>query len=86
MLTCREVSEKASRYLEADLPWRARLQMRLHLMMCRHCRRYVDQIARTVAMLRTLPPPPPEPGTEERVLAAVAAARAAKARGGEGGG
>ncbi len=82
MLTCRQVAENADRYLGADLPWRTRLQMRLHLMMCRHCRRYVDQIARTIAMLRALPAPPPEAGAEDRVLAAVARARAAKDRGG----
>lgn len=85
MLTCRQVTEDADRYLEADLPWRRRLQVRLHLVMCRHCRRYVDQLARTVAMLRALPAPPLEAGAEDRALAAVAAARAAKARGGDAG-
>lgn len=85
MLTCRQVTEDADRYLEADLPWRRRLQVRLHLTMCRHCRRYVDQLARTVAMLRALPASPPEAGAEDRALAAVAAARAAKARGGDAG-
>ncbi|MFG1260957.1 zf-HC2 domain-containing protein [Xanthobacter flavus] len=52
MLSCREVTEKASAYLDQELSWSARAQFRLHLMMCKHCRRYVDQLAKTVTLLR----------------------------------
>jgi anti-sigma factor RsiW len=44
MLSCREVVEDADRWIAGELPWRQRLAMRLHLSMCRHCRRYVHQL------------------------------------------
>ena len=40
MLNCREVSERASDFLDTELPWQVRLQMRFHLLMCRFCREY----------------------------------------------
>jgi hypothetical protein len=41
MLSCREVTERASDYLDRALPLRQRLAVRLHLFMCQHCRRYL---------------------------------------------
>ena len=76
MLTCRQLAMNASRYLDSDLPWRDRIGIRVHLMMCRHCGRYVDQLARTVSMLRATAEQAPGPGTDDRVIAAVRAARA----------
>lgn len=66
MLNCREVSERASDFLDATLPLRVRLQMRLHLLMCRICREYVRQMALVVGTLRRLPrnQPPAELQTE----------------------
>lgn len=52
MLTCRDLSEIATDYLEGDLGLRQRTAIQLHLLMCKHCRRYVDQLAKTVALLR----------------------------------
>ncbi|WDR02851.1 zf-HC2 domain-containing protein [Devosia algicola] len=52
MLTCREIGERASDYLDNDMNWRNRVSVRLHLMMCKHCRAYVDQLAKTVQLLR----------------------------------
>jgi predicted anti-sigma-YlaC factor YlaD len=55
MLNCREVTELASDYLDATLSWRARVQMGLHLWMCRYCREYVRQMALVVRTLGRLP-------------------------------
>jgi predicted anti-sigma-YlaC factor YlaD len=55
MLNCREVSERASDFLDAALPYRERLQVRLHLLMCRICREYVRQMTFVVRTLRRLP-------------------------------
>ncbi|TVR02319.1 MAG: zf-HC2 domain-containing protein [Deltaproteobacteria bacterium] len=44
MLKCREVYEIASDYIDGDLGRWARIQMRLHLAMCRHCSRLVRQL------------------------------------------
>ncbi len=43
-LTCREASELQSQSLEQPLPWRAQLGLRIHLLLCKWCRRYGEQI------------------------------------------
>lgn len=47
MLRCRELVEQADAYLADDLTKWQRIQFRLHLAVCRHCRRYVRQLKTT---------------------------------------
>ncbi|MGE3343491.1 MAG: zf-HC2 domain-containing protein [Vicinamibacterales bacterium] len=54
MLSCREVGGLSSDYLNRDLPWRRRLAVRLHLLMCEGCSRYYRQMKTTLALLRTI--------------------------------
>ncbi|MDP1731096.1 MAG: anti-sigma factor [Devosia sp.] len=68
MLTCREITELANGYLDRELPLLTRAQFRLHIIMCSHCRRYVDQLAKTVNMLKTLPHGTPPPDVEEKLV------------------
>jgi len=68
MLNCREVTESASDYVDAALPWRARLQVRMYLVMCRFCREYVRQVALVARMLRRLPAQEPSPEVTEDLL------------------
>lgn len=44
MLSCREAARLLSESLEEPLPFRRRLSLRFHVMMCRLCRRYGGQI------------------------------------------
>lgn len=44
MLKCREVSRIVATGEIEELPWMKRIEMRLHLMMCNHCREYLAQI------------------------------------------
>jgi hypothetical protein len=46
MLSCREIARLASEQMDsgAELPLGTRMSMRLHLMMCKYCSRYVRQI------------------------------------------
>ena len=60
MLTCRDMSERASEFLDGELPFTTRLGFRMHLLMCRHCRRYVEQLSRVVGALRGLAAPAPQ--------------------------
>ncbi len=46
MLKCREVVHDTDLLLAQELSWHRRLSLRLHLMMCHHCRRYVTQLRR----------------------------------------
>lgn len=52
MLTCREAVEQTDALLAGELTWRRRLSLRLHLFICRHCRRYFNQLRR---LLRAIP-------------------------------
>lgn len=47
MLSCKEVATQASEYLDSNMTARLRWQMRLHLMMCSHCRRFIRHIKLT---------------------------------------
>jgi predicted anti-sigma-YlaC factor YlaD len=51
MLVCRDVTELASDYLDHTLPVRRRLAVGLHLLRCEACRRYIDQLRKTVRLL-----------------------------------
>ena len=69
--TCRDMSELVTNYLERAVPLRTRLDMWWHLLRCEACRRYYDQIQRTVRLLGSGSPRPPASATEEAVLAAA---------------
>lgn len=75
MLSCRDVTERASDFVDGTLPWPERLHMRLHLMMCRFCRAYVRQMALVARTLRRLPPEPPPADVQEDLLNAFRADR-----------
>ncbi len=55
MLTCRELTELITNYMEGRLSFRERLRVQMHLGMCRHCRRYLQQMKSTVRLLGSLP-------------------------------
>jgi putative zinc finger protein len=44
MLRCREISKLVSESMERDLPLRRRLEVRMHLMMCRMCSGFARQV------------------------------------------
>ena len=71
MPTCRDMSELVTDYLERAVSLRRRLDMWWHLVRCEACRRYYDQMRRTVRLLGSRQPMPSDTGTEERVVAAA---------------
>jgi predicted anti-sigma-YlaC factor YlaD len=75
MLNCREVSERASDYLDASLSWRTRVQMRMHLMMCRFCREYVRQMSLVRRTLPRLPRQRPDQPIYEALMASFRSER-----------
>ncbi len=44
MLTCREVTKLVSESMDGSLPWRKRIGIRIHFMMCVSCARYRRQM------------------------------------------
>lgn len=57
MLSCRELTEKAPAWLDGQLSCSDRMSIRLHLMLCVHCRRYVKQLEATRQVLSRLSAP-----------------------------
>ncbi len=53
MLKCRDMAELVTPYLDNALPPRTRLAARWHLLLCAACRRYVEQMRRTIRFLGT---------------------------------
>lgn len=54
MLSCKDVTKLADDLVDKKLPWSTRLSVRIHLFICYRCRAYVDQLKKTVAILRHL--------------------------------
>ncbi len=67
MLSCRNATERASAYLDGDLGRWERLRLQAHLAICKGCRRYLDQLRTTIAVLRHLPSPPPGSDVVDRL-------------------
>jgi anti-sigma factor ChrR (cupin superfamily) len=51
MLKCKDIADLSSDYLDGTLPLRKRLAIRLHLMMCGHCRRYLKSLQMVITTL-----------------------------------
>lgn len=55
MLSCKELVAHSSDYLDGQLSLRERFNVRTHLALCRHCRRFIRQMKVTQGVLRKLP-------------------------------
>ncbi|HEC73767.1 MAG TPA: zf-HC2 domain-containing protein [Methylophaga aminisulfidivorans] len=56
MFQCKDVAEEASNYLDGDLPLKKRIGILLHLMICRCCRNYLQQIRKTIKTITNIYP------------------------------
>jgi hypothetical protein len=82
MISCREIAKLVTSDEVLSLGWTKRVQVKVHLLMCRYCSRLLRQIElirRTARELRVetgTPPRAPEGSTlESRVLARLATPR-----------
>ena len=58
MLNCKTlVQQHASDYLEQQLTFRQRISVRVHLVLCKNCRRFVSQLKVVRSVLLRSPPP-----------------------------
>jgi predicted anti-sigma-YlaC factor YlaD len=76
MLTCRELNERATDYLEGQMSLRQRAGFKLHLLMCSKCGTYVDQLAKTIALLRVGRPTQDEAAPDDKLIEAFRATAA----------
>lgn len=55
MLSCKALVACSSEFLDGELSLGQRMSVRMHLVMCRHCRRFIKQMRLSQAVLRKLP-------------------------------
>ena len=72
-ITCREVAEWASAYLDAHADDATQVRMALHLAACAGCEAYVTQLATVRDLLGRLPSPAAEPTLRDRLRRAFSA-------------
>ncbi len=54
-LSCQELVELVTEYLEGRLGWRDRRRVARHLKVCDPCVRYIEQMRETLDLLGTVP-------------------------------
>lgn len=54
MLTCKQLNDSATRYLEGDYGLKDKISFWIHLSMCVHCRRYLKQFKLAIATVRLM--------------------------------
>jgi len=54
MNSCHKITKQASEYIDRDMSFSQRLKMRMHLLMCKHCRNFVSQLGLTVDTIKNL--------------------------------
>ena len=69
-LTCQELVELVTAYVEGALPLHERARFEAHLAGCRGCTIYLEQMRRTITLLGTLPEKAVSPQARENLLAA----------------
>lgn len=52
MLMCRDLAEIASDYIDGELPVLQKMSVRMHLMMCRHCRTFIGNLRASTDLLQ----------------------------------
>ena len=75
-LTCRDVTDRVSKYLDGCIPILTKVQVDLHLASCTHCRAYVQQIDLVSSALKSLPKLYPSPANRVRLRQRFAARHA----------
>ena len=60
-LTCRDLTDRASKHLDDRIPILTKVRVGLHLASCAHCRAYVKQIDLVSTAIRSLPKLYPSP-------------------------
>lgn len=55
MLTCQQITELVTDYVEGRMSFGDRMRFQMHVGMCKHCRAYLRQMKATVAALGKLP-------------------------------
>ena len=77
-MTCRELIQVVTDYLEGVLPDADRVRLEVHLRGCPYCDEYVAQMRQTIEALGGLPSEPLDAGTQDALLQAFRGWRSTK--------
>ena len=78
MLSCQQMTDLVTDYLEGRMGLADRMRFQMHLGMCKHCRAYLRQMKATIATLGKLPDEPVPDGVRDEMRKRFAAWHAAK--------
>lgn len=78
MLMCRDLAKQASDYVDGELGVSRRLSIRMHLLMCRHCRNFVTRLGQSAMLIQAHSHARTDPAFISQVNAEVERALAAK--------
>lgn len=67
-MTCKQLTEVVTDYLEGRMPFRQRVSFHMHVGMCRHCRAYLRSMRMTMKTLGKLPDVRPPPEVRDELL------------------
>ena len=67
-MSCQELSELLTEYLEGSMPFLQRVRFQVHLGFCRGCRNYLRQMKITIQTLGKLPVEPMPPAIRDEML------------------
>ena len=68
MITCHQLTELVTEYLEGALPWREWMRFQMHVGMCADCRRYLDQMRMTLKATGSLSDTPVDEAAHAALL------------------
>jgi len=68
MRQCKDIAEEASNYINGDLPFAERMGLFFHLVLCKCCRNYLQQMRQTISTL-SLAKPREQDATDTNALA-----------------
>lgn len=70
MLTCREVTERSNQYIDGELDFWPAMEVRMHLLACRYCRRFMKQMRAVADLIHKTGYTLPEDKVEPKLLEA----------------
>ncbi len=79
MLSCQQITELVTDFLEGRMGFAQRMRFQMHVGMCKHCRLYLRQMKATVAAVGQLPEAPMPEAVRDEMRKRFATWHAAKA-------
>ncbi len=71
MLSCKELAEQASDYTDGNLGVFQRLNVKIHIMMCAHCQRFIQQLRITKELVAGKESTPPSDEVTDDIISRI---------------